>query len=91
MRERAEEWDASQTMLCPTLERYHYHHEISMHSPFDGTNGAPVDLGASNGGVETEDWHAGGRTWSYWLAEEIELLICSAGGCVMVCLMILFA
>ena len=26
----------------------------------DGTNGAPVNLGTSNGGVETEDGHAGG-------------------------------
>ena len=50
----------------------------------EATNGARDDLGASSHGVWTADGHSGGGTWSYWLAKEIELKICSAGGCVMV-------
>ena len=41
-------------------------------------------MGASNRGVRVEDGHAGGGARRNWLVEEIELLICSAGGCVMV-------
>ena len=49
-----------------------------------GTNGAPVDLSTFNGGVEMEDGYAGGGTWRNGLADEKELKMCSAGGCVMV-------
>ena len=50
----------------------------------DGAGGAPGDMGASNRGVRAEDGHAGRGAQSNWLGEEIELLICSAGGCVTV-------
>ena len=45
---------------------------------------APGDLGASNRGVGTEGGCAGRGTGSCWLGGEIEPLICSAGGCIMV-------